>query len=500
MDSFDAAPLAPEPPEVPEGPDPRIEAGRRAEALLEAVVAQLAACRLDFQPPPGLEDHPMAERLAAGFGNLSESIRQASQLAHVIAEGMPVVEAENQDLAERSEDQLVALGQVRGVARDLIDGLQAARGEIDGLQALGRDAGERAGEGRKAADALAEAMKEVEARTGKANDIIEVIDEVAFQTNILSINASIEAARAGEVGRGFAVVAREIRSLSERTASAARDVRGIIEATAEALQQGSASARQAGDCIGGLGGTVARTREAMEAVAVRVGSQIEEIAEVDRALARVVELGGSNRDHAREVVGRVGGVLADTRDLQDCVGLFGLPADPMAEPRHARVLALARGAADAVARRLEEAVREGAIAREALFSCDYTPIPGTRPQKHRTAFDGLCDELLPALQEPVAAAEPWIVFAICANRDGYVPTHNQRFCQPLTGDPAKDLAGNRTKRIFADRVGRTVGRHTDDHRLQVYRRDTGEIMFDLSVPVVVGGRHWGGFRIGYALG
>ena len=57
-----------------------------------------------------------------------------------------------------------------------------------------------------------------------------------------------------------------------------------------------------------------------------------------------------------------------------------------------------------------------------------------------------------------------------------------------------DLVGNRTKRIFGDRVGRSVGAHTDPFRLQVYRRDTGEIMFDLSVPILVNGRHWGGFR------
>lgn len=126
-------------------------------------------------------------------------------------------------------------------------------------------------------------------------------------------------------------------------------------------------------------------------------------------------------------------------------------------------------------------------------------IEGIEPPRYETGFDALCDDLLPPLQEPVANAHPWIVFAICANPDGYVPTHNDRFRQPLTGDPARDLVGNRTKRIFDDRVGRSVGAHTDRYRLQVYRRDTGQIMFDLSVPIHVGGRHWGGFRIGYTL-
>ena len=154
------------------------------------------------------------------------------------------------------------------------------------------------------------------------------------------------------------------------------------------------------------------------------------------------------------------------------------------------------GAAALVLTRASVAERQGLSVKARIVA---HAAHAHEPAKFTTAFDALCDELLPPLQEPVAARHPWIVFAICANPDGYVPTHNLRFTQPLTGDRAVDLVGNRTKRIFADRVGRSVGAHTDPYRLQVYRRDTGQIMFDLSVPVFVDGRHWGGFRVGYTL-
>ncbi len=78
-----------------------------------------------------------------------------------------------------------------------------------------------------------------------------------------------------------------------------------------------------------------------------------------------------------------------------------------------------------------------------------------------------------------------------------MPTHNDRFSQPLTGDYDRDLAGNRTKRIFDDKTGSRCGSHTQRLLLQTYKRDTGEVMHDLSVPVYVNGKHWGGFRIGY---
>jgi methyl-accepting chemotaxis protein len=105
--------------------------------------------------------------------------------------------------------------------------------------------------------------------------------------------------------------------------------------------------------------------------------------------------------------------------------------------------------------------------------------------------------LLPPLQQPFFDTHPNAVYAIATDKRGYVPTHNQRFCQPLTGDPAKDLVGNRTKRMFNDRTGARCGAHTEPVLVQTYKRDTGEVMHDLSVPIFIKGRHWGGFRVGY---
>src|SRR5690606_24460090 len=106
--------------------------------------------------------------------------------------------------------------------------------------------------------------------------------------------------------------------------------------------------------------------------------------------------------------------------LHDCVDLFGLPPDPMTEPRHARVRELAQASAHAIGQALADALADGRITAEALFCRQYTPVRGMDPPRYRTPFDPLCDRVLPALQEPVAAAEPWIVFAICATPDGYV--------------------------------------------------------------------------------
>ncbi|MEL1262925.1 methyl-accepting chemotaxis protein [Pseudoxanthomonas putridarboris] len=478
----------------------RLAEARQERQLLERIGQSLGGCDLDIPLPQGQAAHPVIRQIAAGFGNLAEAIRQAVALSMQVAGEVPHLVGENDELLRQSQAQVAALESVLDATRRLLQGLQGAGEELQAVIGVAASADASAREGAEAARRLGDAMREVERRSARAGEVIEVIDAVAFQTNILSINASIEAARAGEAGRGFAVVATEIRRLAEKAATAARDVRGILDESGRALTESAASARATEQVLGGIGDVLARAGRAMESVAGRVSAQGGEIVAIDGALEQVVELSRSNLRHAGHVAARGTALAQGTDTLHDCVGLFRLPADPMRERRHARVHDLARAGADRVGHAFEQALSSGRIGEDALFSRDYAPVPGIEPAKYTTPFDALCDELLPPLQEPLATRHPWIVFAICANPDGYVPTHNLCFCQPLTGDRERDLVGNRTKRIFTDRVGRTVGAHTDPYRLQVYRRDTGQIMFDLSVPIYVEGRHWGGFRIGYTLG
>jgi methyl-accepting chemotaxis protein len=137
------------------------------------------------------------------------------------------------------------------------------------------------------------------------------------------------------------------------------------------------------------------------------------------------------------------------------------------------------------------------ISLDQLFSRRYTPLPNTDPQKFSTAFDTLFDRIISPLQEELLAKNSDILFAICVDDHGYVPSHNRRYSQPLTGDVAVDKLHNRTKRIFNDRTGRRAAVNTGSFLLQTYLRDTGEIMNDLSIPIVIRGRHWGAVRIGY---
>lgn len=146
---------------------------------------------------------------------------------------------------------------------------------------------------------------------------------------------------------------------------------------------------------------------------------------------------------------------------------------------------------------LERWLTSGAVSEDKLFSALYYPVTGTDPMKFTTDYDTLGDRDLLAIQERVLAKSSLVVYAVTSDRNGYVPTHNRQFSLPLSGNRAVDLLSNRSKRIFGDVTGFRAARHEGPYLFQQYKRDTGEVMADLSVPLRVRGRHWGCVRIGY---
>ena len=145
----------------------------------------------------------------------------------------------------------------------------------------------------------------------------------------------------------------------------------------------------------------------------------------------------------------------------------------------------------------EQSISDKTISREQLFNFSYQKIANTNPQKYQTSFDRFTDKVLPNIQEPLLNQHAEMIYAGAVDVNGYFPTHNKCFSKPLTGNYEQDMANNRTKRIFDDPTGSRCGSNKLKFLLQTYKRDTGEIMHDVSSPIFVNGQHWGGFRIGF---
>ena len=151
-----------------------------------------------------------------------------------------------------------------------------------------------------------------------------------------------------------------------------------------------------------------------------------------------------------------------------------------------------------IGRVMEEAIDNGVFSVNDAFDTNYELIPGFEPPKYHTKYDFYLDKAILAVQDEYLKDDS-VVFAVTVDKNGYLPTHNTRYQQPITGNQQKDLVGNRTKRIFNDPVGLAAAKNTKLAFQQVYKRDTGVTMWDISSPVYIKGKHWGGFRIGFSL-
>jgi methyl-accepting chemotaxis protein len=172
----------------------------------------------------------------------------------------------------------------------------------------------------------------------------------------------------------------------------------------------------------------------------------------------------------------------------------------------ARTLALF--GAQAMEQVLEEAIASGQLTRDQVFDTDYRqitegPLAAAAIPKYHTAYDKYLDKHIQKIEDTLVNEDSMVTFAVLVDRNGYLPTHDTEYSKPLTGDAEQDKVGNRTKRIFNDKVGLSAGRYdgSDGHKIlrQVYKRDTGETMWDVTAPVFVNGQHWGGFRIGFSI-
>ena len=466
-----------------------------------AAVDALADCDLRVSLDESLQGDlgRLCIRLNVTVANLAESIRQTLDSSRAIAETTTLIAQRNQSLAERTADQSEAVQHTSANMEELAAAVANAAAGAELADRQGRETTTLAESGRAAVAEVVEAMESINRGAGEVGEIIGVINDIAFQTNILALNAAVEAARAGEHGRGFAIVAAEVRALARRSAEAANRIRSLIDRSGETAARGKQVALEADQRMAEILAGVHTTSEQIAAISHAAREQTQGIADANSALRRIDDLTRQNHELVAELAANSLELDRQARYLTEAAAIFQLPEEPLGHPTHRAAEQAASEGARRIGEALAGAVRDRLIGMEALFDFTYTEIPDTRPVKHASPFDGLADRVLPPIQEAVLGADPAFVYAIAADCNGYVPTHNDRFCQPLSGDYERDLAGNRTKRIYTDRVGQQVGRHTQPYKLQTYRRDTGELMFDMSVPIYVEGRHWGGFRVGYRI-
>ncbi len=412
--------------------------------------------------------------------------------------------------ARQASDQIVdACARVRERADEVVEasesGLQLVLGSVDDL----RSSGARAKSVAEWVQRLEMRMAEVAEVLSEVQDNNRNIGQIAKQVNILAINAKIEATRAGDAGRGFAIVADAINELSRKTAQAGEK----IGAATETLTGAVAKLRTESETVSTEAGRVLKesegTDEALSKIADEVkrsagaaGGIAEEVVQMDQALGTFggtfAGLEGQVRRVTEDVTtvrGRVESLVDLSESIVQCSVEAGGAASDGAFIEKVQDLAAQISAA------FEAGVASGEISEADLFTRRYQTIPGSDPEQVMAPFTRFTDRVLPPIQETALEFAPSVVFCAAVDTNGYLPTHNKKFSRPQGNDPVWNAANCRNRRIFDDRVGLKAGRNQQSFLMQIYRRDMGGgnfvLMKDLSAPIFVRGRHWGGVRFAF---
>lgn len=465
-----------------DGAQAQAEADRRAKSAM----GEIARIAVDL----GVD-------VAATSGSLSDiaaNTKGQEALFRTIGATAREIAAGNRDIAEIAQENAETAAGARGLLNDASTQLAASFDQIERVD----DAAESIGDG----------VSEFSASIKSIDRFAQDIGQIAKQTNLLAINASIEAARAGEVGRGFAVVATEVRELSQKTTHAAQTIQKTLKDVSEKLS----SLIEAGDATSdaatnarGLSNDMKSSFETMQRAFSQILERTEKITGRTERTTQRCDAFLPELQKAVEGAVSVNNVVADAaksaaRLVDQSEALVNTAARSGVDMPDAQWVEIAQASAAVIGKLFEEAVDKGDLSMEMLWDETYKPTPGTNPQQVTTAFTDFTDKALPAVQEAVLASSSQIVFCAAVDRNGYLPTHNLKFAHPQRpDDPDWNAANCRNRRIFDDRTGLAAGRNREPFLLQTYRRDMGGgafvMMKDVSAPIMVKDRHWGGLRV-----
>ncbi|ARJ40949.1 methyl-accepting chemotaxis protein [Pantoea alhagi] len=252
--------------------------------------------------------------IVAGVRNGTETIATASIQ---IATG-------SRELSSRNESQASALEQTAASMEELTSVVKNNARNAGHASAIASDTSKMAGQGGEMVDKVVETMGEIHQFSRQINDIISVIDGIAFQTNILALNAAVEAARAGVEGRGFAVVAAEVRALAQRSASAAQDIRRLIDRSVSCVAEGNELVKSAGETMAEIITGVKRVSELMESVSAASEEQSTGIDQVNLAVTQMDTATQQNASLSQESTAAAQSLQHQAEKLLESVGVFKL--------------------------------------------------------------------------------------------------------------------------------------------------------------------------------
>ncbi|WP_111415343.1 methyl-accepting chemotaxis protein [Billgrantia lactosivorans] len=294
-------------------------------------------------------------------------VRDSSGSIHI---GTREIASGNTDLSSRTEQQAASLQETASSMEEITATVRQNADNARQASGLALDASTTAERGGEVVDRVVKTMGGISASSRKISDITSVIDSIAFQTNILALNASVEAARAGEQGRGFAVVAGEVRNLASRSATAAKEIKELIDGSVAQVKEGSSLAEQAGETMDEVVRAVRRVTDIMDEISAASQEQSDGIEQVSQAVGQMDQVTQQNASLVQQATVAAASLEEQAKRLEQAVAVFRLAGDAQPAP--------GAGAAQAPAGAAPSAQRGGVRALAG-------PNAGARPATRQVA-------------------------------------------------------------------------------------------------------------------
>ena len=249
------------------------------------------------------------------------TIKQAAETINTAAKE---IAQGNTDLSQRTEEQASSLEQTASSMEELASTVKQNAENAKQANQLAMTASSVAVKGGEVVQQVVGTMSAINDSAKKIEDIISVIDGIAFQTNILALNAAVEAARAGEQGRGFAVVAGEVRNLAQRSASAAKEIKGLITDSVDKTSEGTTLVENAGKTMEEIVGSVKRVADIIGEIAAASIEQSSGIDQVNSAVTQMDEVTQQNAALVEQAAAAAESLMEQAEEMNAAVGVFKL--------------------------------------------------------------------------------------------------------------------------------------------------------------------------------
>lgn len=260
--------------------------------------------------------------LAGMQSALRQSVSQVRDASLQIDIGSRELSAGNLNLSQRTEESAASLEQTAASMEQLTATVKLNADNAHQAHQLARSVSDTADRGAEVVCYVMEKMREISSSSSRIADILSVIDGIAFQTNILALNASVEAARAGEQGRGFAVVASEVRNLAQRSGNAAKEIRTLIAESQSRVGEGNEMAIKAGETMDEISSEVMRVTTLMKEISSASQEQSHGIEQVNQAVTQMDEVAQQNAALVEQAAAATQSLEEQSQQLVQTMSLF----------------------------------------------------------------------------------------------------------------------------------------------------------------------------------